>query len=197
MGSLNAFTVLPSIRAAGLDLQFASGLFTAQGAVSGWNLSSDKAPPFSSPLQPQTSAERRTSAKPCFILLVEDNSGDVGLVREALAEYRVDCDIAVVSDGEKAMEFVDDADIGRLGRPDLVILDLNLPRRSGHEVLMRIRSSNVLADVPVIVLTSSNAQRDRQEAAALGATRYVRKPLLLEDFLKLGGLFQEMLAETK
>jgi CheY-like chemotaxis protein len=124
---------------------------------------------------------------------VEDNSGDVGLVHEALAEHRVRSAVTVVSDGEKAMAFLDDVDAGRAMCPDLIILDLNLPRRSGHEVLQRIRSGSLCAEVPVLVLTSSNADKDRQQAAALGATRYIRKPLLLEEFLGLGLVFRQML----
>ncbi|HET8550189.1 MAG TPA: response regulator [Bryobacteraceae bacterium] len=175
-------------------MRSASASSTGREATSGWNLSSDEARYSSSPPRPAGTTERRAAAGPACILLIEDNPGDVGLVREALTEHGVECDLNVISDGEKAVRFFDDVDAAPRRCPDLVILDLNLPRRSGHDVLERVRASTVCGSVPVVVLTSSSAHKDRQEAAALGATRYVRKPLLLEDSIRLGGLFREMLS---
>ena len=114
-------------------------------------------------------------------------------MREALSAHAVTCDLTVLRDGEQALAFFDRVDREGGVCPGLVILDLNLPKRSGHDVLGRIRASAACSNVPVLILTSSNAQRDRQEAAARGATAYLRKPLLLDDFIELGGVFKQML----
>jgi CheY-like chemotaxis protein len=77
--------------------------------------------------------------------------------------------------------------------PDLVIIDLNLPRKSGREVLETMRRSDRCRHVPVVILSSSDAQEDRADAAWLGATRYIRMPSQLEDFLRLGAIFKEII----
>lgn len=121
------------------------------------------------------------SAPKICVLLVEDNPSDVVLVREAMEESSVRAEVLVVNDGQKAMEFVDAADSSGGPQPDFVILDLNLPKRSGHEVLRHLRASRTLKDVPVLVLSSSDAPRDRDAAQSLGVSHYVRKPSRLED----------------
>ncbi len=126
------------------------------------------------------------------ILLVEDNPADVLLVREALEEHKVRADVYVVSDGEKAVRFIDD-EAAALPCPDLIILDLNLPRKSGREVLEHIRASEMLAKVRVVVLSSSDAPKDMEESFRLGIARYIRKPSSLSEFMKIGGTLRGLL----
>jgi CheY-like chemotaxis protein len=132
------------------------------------------------------------------ILLAEDNPADVYLIQEAMREHGVDSNIRVASDGNEVLELVSpgnpDAEIGSLG---LIILDLNLPRHDGIEVLQRLRTNPALAHVPVVILTSSDSPRDRQLAQDLGATCYLRKPSNLERFLALGAVFKGLLGQTE
>jgi len=114
-------------------------------------------------------------------------------VREALEEHGVECEVIVIANGEHAIAFIDDLDAGHLPAPHLVILDLNLPRKPGSEVLKRLRASAQCGGTPVVILTSSDSDRDRDETARLGAAKYLRKPFRLAEFMKLGGVFKEML----
>ena len=131
------------------------------------------------------------------ILLIEDNPADAGLVREALLEHAVECELALVTNGEVALAFIDAVELGQTWRPDLIIADLRLPIISGREVLRRLRTAARCEHVPVLVLSSSNNLADREEAAALGATRYEEKPFHLVDYLKLGIIFKQMLALSR
>lgn len=117
---------------------------------------------------------------------------DVGLIREALEEHGVQGELLVIGDGDAAIRFVDALE-GMVPRPGLVIIDLNLPKRSGREVLKYMRRSERYNDIPVAILSSSDAARDRNDALQLGATRYMAKPLRLEEFLGLGVIFRAML----
>jgi CheY-like chemotaxis protein len=128
-----------------------------------------------------------------MVLLVEDSPADALLVRETLTEHRIECQLTVLKDGEAAIRYLDELEGGSSPCPDLVILDLNLPKKSGYEVLHRIRAGARCALIPVVVLSSSSAPADRARALSLGSTRYLTKPTLLEDFIKLGGVFQELL----
>jgi CheY-like chemotaxis protein len=125
-------------------------------------------------------------ARPIEVLLVEDNPADVRLTREAFKTGRVGSRLSVVSDGVEAMEF-----LHRTGkyteapRPDLVLLDLNLPRKSGREVLQEIKTDPVLRRIPVMVLTTSNAAQDLDRAYNLHANCYVAKPVDFEQFLSV------------
>ena len=132
------------------------------------------------------------------VLLADDNPSDVYLIREALREHAVDCVLHVVSDGKDALGIIS----GKTGNVDagaisLIILDLNLPRHDGIEILQKLRDSGALGQVPVVVLTSSDSPRDRILANELGATRYLRKPSSLEEFLSLGAVFKELLGQTE
>jgi CheY-like chemotaxis protein len=160
---------------------------------SGWNLSPDEPGPGDrASLDPV--AERITAGqKPLSILLVEDNPADVTLVREALDEHAVEADLIVISNGEDAFRFIDAVALGTAACPSLIILDLNLPRRSGREILAHFRKAAGCTDVPVVILTSSDAPRDREQTAALGATHYIRKPSNLEEFMAIGALLKAML----
>jgi two-component system, chemotaxis family, response regulator Rcp1 len=129
--------------------------------------------------------------------LIEDNNADVGLVREALEEHNVEADILVISDGECAIRYIDDLDAQALDCPDLVILDLNLPKLPGHEVLRSIRKSAQCRDAIVVILSSSDAPEDRADALNLGAHHYFRKPLSLTQFLDLGATFKQLLTASR
>lgn len=117
------------------------------------------------------------------ILLVEDNPGDVRLIEEALKEGRIHNKLHVVSDGVEAMDF-----LKRKGRfagapiPDLILLDLNLPRKDGREVLKELKSDPVLKVIPVVVLTTSKSDEDVLRSYALHANCYITKPVDLYQF---------------
>lgn len=128
-----------------------------------------------------------------YILVAEDNSGDVSLIRLALAERGVALEVVVQADGEKAMEFLGEVDAGRRECPALVVLDLNLPRIGGREVLERIRCSPACGRIPVVVFSSSDSARDRHEAEGLGASLYLKKPSNLDDFLAVGTLLKGLI----
>ena len=118
------------------------------------------------------------------ILLVEDNEGDVRLTREALKEGRIRNRLHVVGDGEQALAF-----LGRQGphadapRPDLILLDLNLPRLDGREVLASIKNDANLKSIPVVVLTSSRTEQDLLRAYDLHANCFITKPVEFEQFI--------------
>lgn len=115
------------------------------------------------------------------VLLVEDNPADVRLLEEAATDVGMDAEISAVADGERALEHLRAAH----DLPDLVLLDLNLPRRGGREVLAEIRRDERLRAIPVIVLSTSSAPRDVAESYACGANAYLVKPLGLEDFTEM------------
>ena len=126
------------------------------------------------------------------VLLAEDNAADVYLIREALREHSVNCDLRVAPDGQEVLEVLT-SDASQLEQLKLIILDLNLPRHDGIEILERLKQTG-LHHIPVVVLTSSDSQRDRDLAIQLGAVRFLRKPSELEQFLSLGAVFKELLA---
>ncbi len=125
------------------------------------------------------------------ILLAEDNPADVYLIREALKEHGVSCTVRTAADGKDVLALIATGE-GNWS-PDLIILDLNLPRHDGIEILQKVRATKSIAGVPVVVLTSSDSPRDRTIANELGASRYLRKPSNLEEFLDLGAVFKELL----
>jgi DNA-binding response OmpR family regulator len=121
----------------------------------------------------------------------------VGLVREALAEHNVEANLLVISDGDCAIQFIDDLDAWASDCPELVILDLNLPKRSGRDVLQRIHNAWKCQGVTVVVLSSSDASEDKADALRLGAHQYIRKPLRLNQFMDLGATFKQLLAASR
>ncbi len=126
----------------------------------------------------------RALVRPVELLLVEDNPGDVELTREALEEARVRNRLHVVSDGEEALAFLRrEGRHADAPRPDLVLLDLNLPRLGGREVLAAIKQSDDLRRIPVVVLTTSEAEKDVLGAYELHANAYIVKPVDLDQFL--------------
>ena len=136
-------------------------------------------------------------SKPIQIFLAEDNSGDVELVREALHEHHIAYHLQVASDGAEVKGY-----LARLGSdpgtvcPDLVLMDLNLPKAHGFELFELFRANRLCARTPVIVVTSSSAPKDRERAVALGAARYFRKPSELAEYLQLGSLILEVVEES-
>jgi CheY-like chemotaxis protein len=139
-------------------------------------------------------ATSRRSRQRRRLLIVEDNRGDVFLVQEAIRAYNVPVEICIVEDGAEAMALVERADRdAEAFCPELVLLDLNLPKRNGLEVLRYIRQSRRCKSTPVIVLTSSDSSKDREESGKLGANRYFRKPNTFDQFLKVGAVLNEMI----
>jgi CheY-like chemotaxis protein len=123
---------------------------------------------------------------PIEILLVEDDPGDVTLTREAFADHKVGNNLHVVSDGVEALSFLRrEGDHANAVRPDLVLLDLNLPRVDGREVLAAIKADADLATIPVVVLTTSDAEEDVLRSYRLHANAYVTKPVDFEQFIKV------------
>ena len=128
------------------------------------------------------------------ILLAEDNRGDVLLVRESLREHRIKHELYVVRDGQEALDYV-----GRMGGtdevpyPDLILLDLNLPKVDGSTVLGELRQHPESARVPVIVVTSSDSAKDKERMAQFGISCYFRKPTEYEDYMQLGSIVKQVL----
>ena len=120
------------------------------------------------------------------VLLVEDNPGDVRLTMEAMREGKVLNRMSVASDGEMAMEFLRHEGRYRdAARPDLILLDLNLPKRNGREVLADIKADPDLRTIPVVVLTTSRAEEDVLQTYNLHANCFITKPVDLEQFIKV------------
>ena len=128
------------------------------------------------------------AGRPARVLVVEDNDADVRLTREALREAGENVRLSAVGDGEQALTYLRrEEGFGEAPRPDLVLLDLNLPRKSGLEVLDEMRADERLASIPVIVLTSSAARQDVEACYARGANAFVVKPQELDAFMDLIG----------
>ncbi len=128
------------------------------------------------------------------IVLVEDAEPDVLLVREALQQSGLDFELQVFDDGEQGVDFIDTIDQNvNLHRPHLFLLDLNLPKKTGGQILERVRQSPTCGQVPVVILTSSDSQKDKAQAAYLNATGYFRKPSKLDEFMKLGPYVRDLL----
>jgi CheY-like chemotaxis protein len=128
---------------------------------------------------------------------VEDNAGDARLVREALLANSISCELIVVTNGQLAVDLIEEMDAGTLAFPDLVLVDLNVPRISGLEVVQRIRASKKCPATPVVILTSSDRQRDRDSVAGVSVARYIVKPSRLGDFMNLGRIFKELLNQSR
>lgn len=123
---------------------------------------------------------------PIDILLVEDNAADAELTREALADSKLLSRLHLVRDGVEALAFLRrEGEYADVPRPDLVLLDLNLPRKDGRAVLTEIKADPNLRLIPVVVLTSSQAEQDVASAYELNANCYVTKPVDLEQFLTI------------
>ena len=127
-----------------------------------------------------------SSMRPIEILLVEDNPGDVRLTQEALGEAKVRNNLAVARDGVEALQYLRrETPFEAATRPDLILLDLNLPRKDGREVLAEIKADADLRRLPVVVLTTSSAEKDVLESYNLYANCYITKPVDLDQFVRI------------
>jgi len=136
-----------------------------------------------------------SQSQPLLILLAEDNTADVYLVRISLRQHGIPHDLYVVKDGEEAIDFIKAADLGG-PVPGLVLLDLNLPKRTGQEILEHLRNSQRWTDVPVIIMSSSDSPSERAKAAKLGIGDYFRKPSRLDEFMRLGDVVKRVLQDS-
>jgi len=129
-----------------------------------------------------------------IVLLAEDNPMDAFLVMEAVKLYELPVVVHVLEDGEKAFAFIETVESDDVAPcPAIALLDLNLPKRDGIEILQRIRQSPKCGRIPVIIVTSSDSPKDQAETARLGANRYFRKPADYDEFLKLGAVLKEVI----
>ncbi len=129
---------------------------------------------------------------PKIIVLIEDNPSDVFLLRRALEEHGVVHTLRLVRDGEEAIKYFDRLGAGDELMPDLVVLDLNLPRHDGIEVLACCRKVRALASLPILILTSSDSPMERERAEQFGISDYVRKPIMLDEFMSVGGRIRSL-----
>jgi two-component system, chemotaxis family, response regulator Rcp1 len=127
-----------------------------------------------------------TNGRPVEILLVEDNPGDVRLTQEALKEGKVRNNLSVAGDGVEAMAFLRrEGSYATAPRPDIVLLDLNLPRKDGRQVLAEVKADPDLRRIPVVVLTTSKAEEDILKTYDLHANCFITKPVEFEQFIKV------------
>lgn len=126
------------------------------------------------------------NAQPLEILLVEDNPGDIRLIKEILKEGRINNNLNITEDGEEAMEFLrKEGEFANSPRPDLILLDLNLPKKDGREVLEEIKEDENLRRIPVVVLTTSTAEEDILKSYDMHANSYITKPVDFDQFIKV------------
>lgn len=136
-------------------------------------------------------------ARRTHILIVEDSSADALLIRHAIKAANLDVDFHIVKDGEQAILFFDQADVDNATLyPTLVILDINLPRKQGGEVLRHMRKSPKCGKALVIAVSTSDSTQDRETMKELGANGYFHKPSKYADFMKLGDMIKDVLSET-
>ena len=136
------------------------------------------------------------SSKP-RIVIAEDNGGDTFLIEEALREQNIESQLEAVDNGESMIRYIDQLDNdASLPCPELILLDLNLPKRSGSEVLTHLKQSSRCSSTPVIVMTSSDSIADRERTSSLGVVAYFRKPSDLEGFMLIGVLIRQALSKT-
>lgn len=130
--------------------------------------------------------ETRLMGRPVEFLLAEDNPGDVRLTKEALRESKISNNLNVVPDGVEAMAFLHrEGKYAGAPRPDVILLDLNLPKKDGREVLAEVKADPSLRLIPVVIITSSEAEQDVLKTYELYANCYVTKPVDLEQFIKV------------
>ena len=124
--------------------------------------------------------------EPIHILLVEDNEGDIFLTTEALNESKITNKLSTVRDGWEAMQFLEKkGDYKQISTPDLILLDVNLPKMNGHEVLIAVKSNENFKHIPVIMLTTSSSEKDIYQSYKNYVNCYITKPVDAADFLKV------------
>lgn len=122
--------------------------------------------------------------KPAHILLVEDNEGDVLLTLETFEEFKIKSKISVVKNGREALDFLfQRGEFVDVKRPDLILLDINIPIYNGHEVLKQIKADPILKNIAVIILTTSSNQKDIMKAYENKCNSYIKKPLVISEYL--------------
>jgi two-component system, chemotaxis family, response regulator Rcp1 len=174
-----------------LDWLFVSASWIDITAGSGSSRRRGEVPPSGS----RSPSDASARAFPLRILIVEDNAADLFLIREAIETARIDADIHVAKDGEEATNFFDQADANAGAPcPGLVILDINLPKKQGTDVLQHLRKSPRCGNALVIVVSTSQSARDRQDVMKFGANVYFPKPSEYDEFLKLGDRIKDLVA---
>jgi DNA-binding response OmpR family regulator len=139
-------------------------------------------------------SESTKGRRPWNILIAEDCKSDVFLIQRALKKAGIEALIHVADDGEKVLRFFEQADADATAScPDLILLDINLPRYKGGDILRKLRASSHCKDALVLIVTSSDSSRDREEMDALGANGYFRKPSEVSQFMALGQMVRDLL----
>lgn len=129
------------------------------------------------------------NARPLRIVVFDDNAADVHLLAEALAENRMAFDLDVFDDGEQVHKYL----ASQKPQADLFVIDLNLPKLTGDEILFHIRQDKSLSHIPALVLTSSDSVRDRERVMQLGATAFLRKPCTLDEYFGIGKVIKNLI----
>ena len=181
-----------------------TGITAGQGSAWPFVIGSSLAMADESGSNPRPVKEQRSSSpspkgplertrQPLNLLLAEDNLPDALLVREAIRMENLPLNVYIAPDGERALDFIAQAEKDPAAPvPHLLLLDLNLPKIDGLEVLRKIRASGKFNHIPVLVVTSSDSPADRNGAASLGAG-YFRKPVTYDEFVKIGGVLRQFL----
>jgi CheY-like chemotaxis protein len=135
---------------------------------------------------------------PWRILIAEDNPADVKMVRRALVEYDITCELFVMTDGQQAFDIVEKIDSNSsYPVPDLMLIDLDLPIHDGMEIMQKVRASERCGQIPVIILTGSSSPDDKAVAKKFATSHYFQKTANFEAYLKIGGIIKEALEGTK
>jgi CheY-like chemotaxis protein len=131
------------------------------------------------------------------VLVIEDNAADVELLRMALAQAALDCELTVIADGAEVLEMLKhEGKDSAMAIPDIVVIDLNLPRYDGTEILEAMRAHPAFNAVPVVVVSSSSWPRERARLQALGVARYITKPAELDEYLEIGLILRDLLHDS-
>jgi CheY-like chemotaxis protein len=190
----NDSIVIRNIPAPGSDWQFHTAWLSVMADESGSNRSPEKGLPSTSP---SPSGNRAPATFPLNLLLVEDNLPDALIIREAIKKENLPVQVHIVADGEKALECIRAAEADPEALcPHFLLLDLNLPKVEGLEVLRAIRATAKFKQLPVVIVTSSDSPSDRNEVAKLGAD-YFRKPVSYLEFVKIGPFIRSFLEQHR
>ncbi len=128
------------------------------------------------------------------VLIIEDNPGDIELLREAFHSARLDCSVTTFDNGESALAFVSESTADASAPADIILLDINLPRIDGLSLLEAIRRSSSGSEVPIVVMSSSTSPKEKERIAAFKNTTLIIKPANLDKFLEIGGLVKSLLS---
>jgi CheY-like chemotaxis protein len=137
------------------------------------------------------------TVRPFQVLLVDDNPDDIDLLRKGLKQSEVDCETTVISDGAEALAFArGQGKYAGSAAPDLTVIDLNLPKHGGIEILRAVRLNKDLQHLPVVIITSSASPREKLQAADLNVAAFITKPFDLEEFLEIGETLRSVLLKN-